>query len=161
MLDPMVTSDVVTEAQNLLYYDRKTMRGRDAHIVLNFSGHPVRKHLYPERYIFIECPMQVNLLAEDVDIKIADYIIKRLADEGIDNLNFIPIIINPSYKALIVPLIYIIANLFGGKLPIVSTLLVDKKDNDLKARYLIPSMIKARVRASRPEYKHFDGLIID
>jgi hypothetical protein len=135
---------------------------RNNQIVLNFSGHPVDSQWFPKNYKVVELPMQVNTQALNADKIIAEHIVKKLEEIDVTNLNFIPILVLPSYKPLIAPIIYIVTHLFGGKLPVISIQLRDENNGKINPKYLMPSVMRTRIRSVRPEYANSNGaLVID
>jgi hypothetical protein len=147
--------------QAKMWQSQKYMKNRNAYIVLNFTNHPPKKGMYPEHYIFINLPMTVNVNADNADVKVAEYITRKLEEYDIDHLNFIPIVILPNYSPLIVPIVYIITQLFGSKLPIITSYTnIDDDEGYCVPKYLIPGAIKSRIRPYRPEHIKHDGLVI-
>jgi hypothetical protein len=147
--------------ENKIWQNKNTL-SRNKQIVLNFYGHPLGNQWFPDNFTIIELPMQVNIQAVDADKIIAEHIVKKLEVETITNLNFIPIIVLPSYKPLIAPLIYIVTQLFGGKLPVIANQMTDVDENLTEAKYLMSSVIRTRIRPLRPEYTiSNDALIIN
>jgi hypothetical protein len=147
--------------QAKMWQSQKYMKKRDASIVLNFTNHPPKIDLYPKHFTFINLPMTVNVYADNADVLVAEYIVKKLHENNIDHLNFIPIVILPSYLPLVVPLVYIITQLFGSKLPIITAYTAnDEEEQNRTPKYLIPGAIKSRIRPHRPEHIKHDGLVI-
>jgi hypothetical protein len=147
--------------QDKMWQSQKFMKKRNANIVLNFTNHPPKVDMYPKHYKFINLPMTVNVYADNADILVAEYIVKKLEENNIDHLNFIPIVILPTYLPLIVPLVYIITQLFGNKLPIITAYTAnDEVEDSSVPKYLIPGAIKARIRPHRPEHIKHDGLVV-
>jgi hypothetical protein len=146
--------------QTKIYQDQTVMNSRNLNIVFNFSGHDISKHGFPEDYKIVDLPMSVNVLADDADILISKYIVEKCSENGIYDLNFIPIIVLTTYNPLIAPLIYIVTQLFGGKLPIIAFSTVDPSKGKREVKYILPSVLRKRIRNERPQLQQF-GLIIN
>jgi hypothetical protein len=150
---------MITE-QTKIYQDQSIMNSRSLNIVFNFSGHDVLNHGFPEDYKIIDLPMSVNVLADDADLLISKYIVEKCKENGIHDLNFNPILVLTTYNPLIAPLIYIVTQLFGGKLPIIAFSVVEPSKGKREVKYILPSILRKRIRNERPQIQQ-TGLIIN
>jgi hypothetical protein len=145
--------------QSKIYQDQSVMNFRNKNIVFNFSGHSVDNHGFPNDYKIIDLPMNVNILAENADLLISKYIVEQCAKNGLTELNFNPILILTSYNPLIAPIIYIVTQLFGGKLPVIALSVVDNSEGKRVVKYILPTVLRKRIRTERPQI-YESGLVI-